>query len=238
MYHVVKRNAKGFTLIELMLAMTFISILLMAIAMTIIQIGAQYNKGMTIKEANQAGRSISEDFGRNVGAADAFSMVNDYATTTTGARVCMGNYTYIWNTGKMKTNSAVVKYLQPGKTDDVNLVKVEDPSKLYCVKLNGALVQKDILATDTAKTQELLPPGEHDLAVQAISIVPNDDTTTRDPITRQQLYRFNFIIGTNNQNALNSTQTGCLPPSDIQSDINYCVVEHFSLVVRAGYGVN
>jgi hypothetical protein len=131
-----------------------------------------------------------------------------------------------------------VKYLQPGKTDDVNLVKVEDPSKLYCVKLNGALVQKDILATDTAKTQELLPPGEHDLAVQAISIVPNDDTTTRDPITRQQLYSFNFIIGTNNQNALNSTQTGCLPPSDIQSDINYCVVEHFSLVVRAGYGVN
>ena len=64
----MNRAAKqtGFTLIELMLAMTFISVLLLAIAMTIIQIGTIYNRGVTLKEVSQAARSISDELNRSI----------------------------------------------------------------------------------------------------------------------------------------------------------------------------
>ena len=68
---------RGFTLIELMLAMTFISVLLLAIAMTIIQIGNIYNKGTTVKEINQAARAIADDVSRSASAASALNIDTD-----------------------------------------------------------------------------------------------------------------------------------------------------------------
>ena len=70
MNHVDK--TKGFTLIELMLSMTFISILLVAIAVTIIQISNVYNRGITLKEVNQAGRSLSNELQRSITSGAPF----------------------------------------------------------------------------------------------------------------------------------------------------------------------
>ena len=51
---------RGFTIIELMLAMTFVSFLLMAIAMVTVQVGKTYNRGLTLKTVNQSGRDITD----------------------------------------------------------------------------------------------------------------------------------------------------------------------------------
>ena len=49
---------KGFTLIELMLAMSFISVLLLSIAMVGIQAGKMYSRGIVLRDVNKAGRDI------------------------------------------------------------------------------------------------------------------------------------------------------------------------------------
>lgn len=52
-------KSRGFTIIELMLSMTFLAMLMLVIALTTIQISNIYNKGVTLREVNQAGRSVS-----------------------------------------------------------------------------------------------------------------------------------------------------------------------------------
>ena len=60
------RRQNGFTMIELMLSVTFIAILLLAIAMLIIQMSGMYNKGLTLREASQAGQFISSEIQRSL----------------------------------------------------------------------------------------------------------------------------------------------------------------------------
>jgi type II secretory pathway component PulJ len=55
------KHARGFTLIELMLSMSFVSILLISIAMLSIQLSNQYSRGLTLKEVTQAGTEASND---------------------------------------------------------------------------------------------------------------------------------------------------------------------------------
>src|SRR3954468_13520221 len=103
-------NRQGFTLIELMLAMTFIAMLLVAIALTTIQISNIYNKGITLREVNQAGRSVSDELQRTISSATPFDVTpkgsgdiapaSRYITSAGGGRMCLGNYTYAWNYGK------------------------------------------------------------------------------------------------------------------------------------------
>ena len=49
---------QGFTLVELLLAMTGVAILLVAVATTTIQLMNMYHKGITIKTINSAGREV------------------------------------------------------------------------------------------------------------------------------------------------------------------------------------
>src|ERR1044071_8859022 len=107
-------NTSGFTLVELMLAMTFISLLLIAIALTTIQISNIYNKGITLREVNQAGRSLSDELQRNVSNAVPFDVtpkagnaplsskyvVHTGSGNTGGGRLCLGDYSYVWNLGE------------------------------------------------------------------------------------------------------------------------------------------
>jgi prepilin-type N-terminal cleavage/methylation domain-containing protein len=62
---------KGFTLIELMLAMSFISVLLLSIAMVGIQAGKMYSRGIVLRDVNQAGRDISDTIRRDFLQANA-----------------------------------------------------------------------------------------------------------------------------------------------------------------------
>ncbi len=57
---------KGFTIIELMLAMIFLSTLLVVIAVLILNMITIFQKGMSIKSINSASRSLIDDFNRSV----------------------------------------------------------------------------------------------------------------------------------------------------------------------------
>lgn len=119
------KRQKGFTLIELMLAIGFVGSLLVLIALIIIQIMGLYNKGLTLKEVNEVSRIVVRDMQQSISSADAFRLqylndddeptypktlqeaINpgddgsevDYYSNDAGGRLCTGVYSYIWNTG-------------------------------------------------------------------------------------------------------------------------------------------
>lgn len=237
-------NSKGFTLIELMLAMAFISVLLLGIAMTVIQIGAIYNRGTTMKEVNQASRDISDDVRRNITTAGGLSLDIDLVQRPltgdpAGGRLCLGKYSYIWNYAKALSipDPNVTGYeVGPGvPTDPVQFVRVPDPNKIYCqIEASGAsLYQKSIRAIDAPQAQELLKKGDHTLGVHKFSIIVPPDSA-KDSSTDQELYSVFFTIGTSKISALDATQSACLPPNDPNSDPLYCAIQPSTIVVRAG----
>lgn len=236
----VARRTRGFTLIELMLAMAFISALLLAIALTIIQIGTIYNRGLALKDINQAARDIASDVQRTVSAGDAADLTSNYIETSAGGRVCLGSYSYIWNFAKALEltpgDSNIVKYAgDASKT--VRLVKVPDATKQYCAKdATGVLRTKDILTTDTDNAQDVLAAGERNLGIQKFTITSR--SSAYDSSIDQRLYTLDYTLGTGTVTAMNSDQSACLPPSNLNSDLLYCNVQTFSLVLRAGNRVN
>ena len=95
-------DKQGFTLVELMLAMAFISILLLSITMVGIQAGRMYSRGVVLRDINQAGRDISDTIRRDFLQANANKIdssglrVPNNSSWATG-RLCLGSHSYVWN---------------------------------------------------------------------------------------------------------------------------------------------
>jgi prepilin-type N-terminal cleavage/methylation domain-containing protein len=245
----MNRAAKqqGFTLIELMLAMAFISVLLLAIALTIIQIGVIYNRGMTLKEVNQTSRSINDELRRSMAASSGFDAADKLVMTPAGGRLCLGEYSYIWNTAKALQNKSSDLTIYQGQTlsqalqnpnELIRFIKVPDLAGIYCAKAsNGvALLYSSVRSSDKLKAVELLRAGDRMLSLYSFAI--STGTNTNDTTLGEQLFTIDYTIGTGNVTAMNSDQTACLPPSNPNSDFAYCTVQQFKLVTRAGSGVN
>lgn len=247
MNHVVRKD-KGFTLIELLLAMTFISMLLLAIAMTIVQIANIYNHGMIIKEVNQTARSITEELDRAVRSSSSFSTnpaAHQYVNNAWGGRLCLGQYSYVWNYGTAlsavnpnrnfySSMNAAGNIVQDGSNtrSEISFVKVLDPAGAYCVP-NGTGGYPSV---DPTNATELLRSGDHSLVIHAFSVSSN--ATAKDTLSAQALYQFSFTLGTSDINALNADQSACKAPNIAGSDLNYCSVQQFTIVLRAVSGVN
>lgn len=239
---------KGFTLIELMLAMTFISMLLLAIALTIVQIANIYNKGIITKEVNQSSRAVSDEFSLAMRSSGSFSLdpsAHNYVNSPWGGRLCMGQYSYIWNYGKALANQDVDRnqYSGPNPSGnsviaggitryEISLVKAPDAGGAYCVPNGGGVYPK----INPANTVELLRTGDHGLVLHHLTVTSVASGT--DALSAQQLYKFSYTIGTSDIKALNSDQTLCSGPGVAGSDLNYCVIDQFTIVLRVVSGVN
>lgn len=229
-------DKRGFTLIELMLAMSFVAVLLIAIAMTVMQIGAIYNRGLTIKDTNQAGRSLASELKRSIANNTPFNISTGagsrYIKQNWGGRLCTGEYSYIWNYGKdikVGNNAALNLYLNSNNI--LQFVKVLDQGASYCTTPARKI--------DKNNAVELLNVGEHDLSIHSFTI--STENTANDSKTNQRLYNIDFVIGTNDQNALTTDPTTgdimCKAPNQIGSDPSYCAVNQFSITTRAGNSI-
>lgn len=230
-----KLKNEGFTLIELTLSMSFISVLLLAIAMTVMQISSIYNKGVTLKATNQAGRSIGYELQKSISQVMPFNIDVDnpssrYVTNEYGGRLCTGQYSYVWNYGSKISDSRRNRYSVPNNNVNINFIKVVDSNANYCTDVSSVI--------DYSKSVELLPPGEHNLAVHSFDVVSN--YMISDPKTNRRLYNIQYTIGTNNQSALtggSSAATKCKDPGQSGSDPDYCSVNQFNISVLAGSSV-
>ncbi len=235
MSHVNKKH--GFTLIELMLAMGFVSVLLIAVAMTVMQIANIYNRGVTLKDVNQAGRSLVSELQRSINGNVRFNLADSkhYVSQDWGGRLCLGQYSFIWNYGVAISNTQThplnssrnVYANSAVQLPEIRFIKILDPTDDYCVHPNRTI--------DPVGAVELLDAGEHSLAIHKFSITTTDGAT--DMKTQQQLYNISFVIGTNDQDALNDDPKlikVCKAPNEAGSDVAYCSITQFNTLARAG----
>lgn len=233
-----QRNNKirGFTLVELMLAMGFVSALLIAISMTVIQIGNIYSRGVTLKEVNQTGRALSAELQNEISQTAPFSLASDgghyvvqpASGAPLGGRLCLGSYSYVWNYGSVVAAGSLNKFAAPDSATQLRFVKISDVNGLYCIKSASGSYKAVVLSDAT----ELLASDSKqlDLAVHSFNVESSNAVT--DGKSGQQLYNIDFILGTNNQSAI--LGTGCRVPTDKLSDTNYCSINEFNIVARAG----
>jgi type II secretory pathway pseudopilin PulG len=232
-------NQKGFTLIELVLSMGFVSALLIAITLTIIQIGNSYTRGITLKEVNQVGRSLSVELQRNISSSTSFDVsspevfIEQVNPDKWGGRLCTGQYSYIWNYGKtlnaVSPGSNINEYVSTANPK-ISFIKVNDNAGLMCQVDEVTSALPDVLFIDSV---ELINAGDKNLAIHDFDItsISNDSTTA------QQLYNISFTIGTNDDALIDAGNGNCKPPSATESsemDFSYCAINRFDIIVRSG----
>lgn len=224
---------KGFTLVELVLSMSFVSALLIAIALTIIQIGNSYTRGLTLKEVNQAGRSLSSELQRTISRSTSFDVSSSSVVVNQGdwgGRLCTGQYSYVWNYGKA-TSPDINDYVAPS-TPGISFVKVEDNAGMMCQNvIIGGVSGLPNIPNDMSV--ELINAGTKNLAIHEFAISSVD----KDSTTGQQLYSISFTIGTNESELIDISSNNCKPPSHDDSskiDFSYCSINKFNVLIRSG----
>lgn len=233
-----RRKTRGFTLVELMLAMAFVGVLLVAIAATAMHIMRTYTKGLTIREVNQAGRTITEDVQRTIAMATPFKVSpaktgtpsddvdSKYVTRPGGGRLCTGAHTYAWNYGNTEQLSgatAINAYNVYGDGNDViRLVKVSDAG--------GSLCLDAALPIPREQAKELLAAGDRNLAVHQLKV----RSDARDTASGQAMYSIDLVLGTNDHTQLNAASTMCLPPTEGSGNEDFCAINQFNIIARAG----
>lgn len=217
----------GFTLIELMLAMSGVAFLLLAIAMTTIQISQMYSKGITLKSVNQVGRDLSDSLQRDIKASTPFDVANSssFLETPYGGRLCLGQYSYVWNYGKTLAESDTTNTIMFDDSTPVRMARVLDTGGLVCVNADKKL---PIVRADASEI--LVSSDKLDMALHNFTIT----ASASDPATHQGLYSVAFTLGTNNQESLITGDASCKAPNDDDSDWEFCAINVFDFTTRAG----
>ena len=92
------KDAKGFTIIELLIATAVFSIVLLVISAAIIQIGRIYYKGITSARTQEVTRSVIDDVSQTI------QFTAGSISSGTGA-LCVGNQRYSFDLGKQRAGS-------------------------------------------------------------------------------------------------------------------------------------
>lgn len=101
----ITSNQKGFTILELLIATTVFSVILLIVTTGIIKVGNIYYKSITSSKTQEAARSITSDFSSTFQFANGFKQIN--TSPPSGAlSFCLGDvrYTYIIDSKYTKGN--------------------------------------------------------------------------------------------------------------------------------------
>lgn len=240
-------KASGFTIIELMLAVTALSVLLLAIAMLSLQVGAIYQRGMTLRSMNQSARELSDVMRRDflqAKSSDIFkqpSGQNAYVTVSSGGvvyggRICLGNESYVWNTARGLANPSSPKLAKQGGNKPINLIRMRDIGGQFCRPTSPSGDYLMNIPSDPGVTHLLRPRNNdtvlalHDMKAIRIAAASSD--------VDESLHRIEFTLGTSEgsdfyDNSTVPTSKTCRPPADNQSNAEYCAINFFQIVVRS-----
>ena len=235
----IQLNKKGFTIIELMLAMTAVSLLMLSIATLTIFMKDIMVKGNTYRELNAASRNINNSLSRSFNSISLSGLDGQmraaatagpvyYVKTGQAGAFCTGSFSYLWNDDLvLKDPDAVapIRYSGAATTDkSIRFIKVVDSSMQYCdpATRNTAWVT----VPRDSSVNEVLSSGETNMMLYDV----NFSQIATDNDTGQSLINISYILGTGSDAAQQITATGgtCTP----NSDENYCAINNFNVTVR------
>jgi hypothetical protein len=239
-----------------MLAMTFVSILIIGITVLVMNIQGIYRRGIATREVNSTSRSVVDDITRAIASAPTTSANVPHAVEfINGSRVeggvfCTGFYSYIWKQADFlwdNSSSSGGGAVQVNGSKDYRLLKARDvgrelcqPSAIgasTCPNNNGKLLcpvagSPNLTATDTT---ELISSGGLELALFDFDIFK----PAKSNITDQVFYAGSFILGTpRGANVLGGLVSAevCEPPSttaDAVLDFQYCSINKFNFAASS-----
>ena len=151
------KTRKAFTIVELLLAMSFLGTMLVGISALIMRVTDIYQKGLSLRSVNAVGREIISDFTRiinssqtnvdinpassgsislsDINAARANYYLATYSDDEDGQRqlggvFCTGDYSYIWNTAENIRKARMA--FNDGYTDS-NVTKATSTNHIYMI---------------------------------------------------------------------------------------------------------
>ena len=211
-------DKRGFTMVELMVSMVFISVLLLAIAMLILQITSIYNKGLTMREANQTGQFITSELQRALNQTYTEEVFYEDMPGGSGARLCAGTTIYAWNYADHLDNGTN----RIGGSADVRFVKFNGSPDDYCVEGDDGWSSPNIPSDAT----ELLAEGNSNIALHSFTFGRGDVTDD----STQTIYSMTMVVGT--------TNTGLIIGNNCQADDKIaderCAINEFRFTARSG----
>lgn len=201
------RNKKdnGFTIVELLFAMSFITVLLIIAMISSLNIMRTYNKGLVLKQVNQSGRAIGTEMQRSLKAAQPPIEGNKVAE----GRLCLGAYSYIWSVGGRDP----YRY---DNGDRIGFAKVSDSTGTICSEATPTVARADAV--------ELLEGSTSTLAVQSASLA------TPASANGYYLYSFTFTLGTDDAELLNDDRDACRVD---ESSKEFCALNRFRITASA-----
>lgn len=180
MAHMDTHQQKGFTLVELTLAVAFLGVLVLLSSAIIVQTINIYNKGVAIKQINQAGRSLAEDISRLTSRGSEVTIADHGLAGYLCVKESNLWQSYTWNsiqrgdgTTPTSTISDAARRQFTVNSQPVSLVRSNDTVNglPYCELPQGSNV--DIPATNV--TQIL----NNQVRILSVDIVPSSDPALR-----------------------------------------------------------
>ncbi len=239
----MRDKQRGFTLIELTIALAFLSVLLIAILTLTLAAGKMYVKGMTNKTVNQSGREIQDIMRRDFLAADRSrisAVATEGATGKTAGRICLGSVSYVWNTAGMLNDKDAdatnyQRHIRLGTGEPIRFMRVTDVNSDLCVRNPVTSRFPTTVSVASESRAELLGGEGREFALYEITI---------DPVIiegSQGMYRVRYTIGSND---IGTTEreggTGyvrCKPDASGSANFDYCSVVDFDMILRVEGGV-
>ena len=213
-----QQGEKGFTLIELSLAMAFLAFIMLFIVAMIVQMINIYNKSISLSQMNQASRQIMSDL--NSGAR--FTSAAASVVQSGGGRLCAGGVSYIWNIGLRATDVQTNYFVTSvgGTTRDTNtalrLVRIDNDSQaIYCINPSRMPV------LDDANTIVL---------VGANVLVQNFAIDFGGNNGNNGLMRLDLVLSTSGNNA----PSGSLASGFTCGNNNFCAFSSYKMIIYQG----
>ena len=250
-----KKQKKAFTIVEFLLAMTFLATLLMGIATLTMRVLDIYRKGLSMRAINSNGRAVYRDYYNeiymNVNTVDK----NNITTTKhvqAGGVFCTGSYSYIWNTAPaieaVRKDESYLNSMLTINGKYYKFARIPDTEREACAHTaiegnpttDGKLTNIHITFDDphNDRVVNLISDDESDLALYDFSVLP----ATQNEKTGSIFYAGTFTIATmsGGVNVLSSgdfcTGSDQMFGDDVEAfsgDFNYCAVNKFNFAMRA-----
>lgn len=202
-------NQKGFTLIELMIALAFVAFILIFATTAVIQVMQTYNKGVAVKQINQAGRTTLDTLARFLREADPGAV--NVSVMSSQRRLCLGSVSYVWNLYNTPSGSA-------NRYDDgspLTFARVNDASNAMCTPTAGVYP-----APAKAQSADVL---QSNVWVMAVSVT--------DPAVDAPLVDVSVSLAVANDPAITAGQ--CAQGGTVGQ---FCATSTFSTTVMTGGG--
>jgi len=254
----MKKYRRGFTIIELLIAMTFVAVLMITVAFLVIRITAIYQKGLTLRSVNQVGRNLIIEFNRAVEDSPVDDDLENrdqyfYTVTNGGTQLqgafCTNKYSFLWNSGDAINDGRRIRFKNAKGEFDFRLLRFADGSRHICRQLRlqrgRSVLDFSTLGGELYKEireqvpLELLSMSNAAGDYAEVSDASESDLAlydfrvfppSIDRITGHIFYSATFVLGTLRGVDINRTGNYCVVTSDTL-DFEYCSINKFNFAM-------